>query len=150
MMAPQTVLELIDIGGTRITNEELRAVYRVIAKLSDYIWSVAPTPDAVVLPLLCIADTTELDFNGQDMAGLGPLSFESQRGMYLHPTYAWAHAPPAQDTPRSPLGVPSHGYWRCLRCPPPFTWQAECGFWRRSRAAAARCSNGAAHSSQAD
>ena len=38
--------------------------------------------------VLCIADTTELDFNGQDMEGLGPLSFEAQRGMYLHPTYA--------------------------------------------------------------
>jgi hypothetical protein len=36
--------------------------------------------------VLCIADTTELDFNGQDMEGLGPLSFEAQRGMYLHPT----------------------------------------------------------------
>jgi len=48
--------------------------------------------------VLCIADTTELDFNGQDMEGLGPLSFEAQRGMYLHPTYA--------VTPdREPLGL---------------------------------------------
>ena len=31
--------------------------------------------------MLCIADATELDFNGQDMEGLGPLSFEAQRGM---------------------------------------------------------------------
>jgi hypothetical protein len=38
--------------------------------------------------VLCIADTIELDFNDQDMEGLGPLSFEAQRGMYLHPTYA--------------------------------------------------------------
>lgn len=38
--------------------------------------------------VLCIADTTELDFIGKDMEGLGPLSFEAQRGMYLHPTYA--------------------------------------------------------------
>jgi hypothetical protein len=38
--------------------------------------------------VLCIADTTKLDFNGQGMEGLGPLSFEAQRGMYLHPTYA--------------------------------------------------------------
>lgn len=36
--------------------------------------------------VLCIQDTTELDFNGQSMAGLGPLSYEAQRGMYLHPT----------------------------------------------------------------
>jgi hypothetical protein len=38
--------------------------------------------------VLCIQDTTGLDFNGQDIAGLGPLSYEAQRGMYLHPTYA--------------------------------------------------------------
>ena len=34
--------------------------------------------------VLCLQDTTELDFNGQRIAGLGPLSYESQRGMYLH------------------------------------------------------------------
>ena len=38
--------------------------------------------------LLCQQDTTELDFNGQGAFGLGPLSYEAQRGMYLHPTYA--------------------------------------------------------------
>lgn len=38
--------------------------------------------------VLCLQDTTELDFNGQDIEGLGPLSYESTRGMYLHPTYA--------------------------------------------------------------
>lgn len=38
--------------------------------------------------VLCIQDTTELDFNGQEIAGLGPLSYEAQGGMYLHPTYA--------------------------------------------------------------
>jgi len=48
--------------------------------------------------VLCLQDTTELDFNGQSIAGLGPLSYESQRGMYVHPTYA--------VTPeREPLGV---------------------------------------------
>jgi hypothetical protein len=54
--------------------------------------------------VLCIADTTELDFNGQDMEGLGPLSFEAQRGMYLHPTYA--------VTPdREPLGLLDAWMW---------------------------------------
>jgi len=49
--------------------------------------------------VLCIQDTTELNFNGQDIAGLGPLSYEAQRGMYTHVTYA--------VTPqREPLG-----YW---------------------------------------
>ena len=37
--------------------------------------------------VLCLQDTTELNFNGQQIRGLGPLSYESQRGMYLHPTY---------------------------------------------------------------
>ena len=33
--------------------------------------------------VLCLDDTTELDFNGQTIEGLGPLSYEAQRGMYL-------------------------------------------------------------------
>jgi hypothetical protein len=48
--------------------------------------------------VLCIQDTTEVDFNGQDIAGLGPLSYEAQRGLYLHPTYAVTLS-------REPLGV---------------------------------------------
>lgn len=54
--------------------------------------------------VLCIQDTTELDFNGQDIAGLGPLSYESQRGMYVHPTYAIT-------PPREPLGVIDAWMW---------------------------------------
>ena len=38
--------------------------------------------------ILCLQDTTELNFNGQQIDGLGPLCYEAQRGMYLHPTYA--------------------------------------------------------------
>jgi hypothetical protein len=38
--------------------------------------------------VLCMQDTTELDFSGQEIAGLGPLSYEARRGMYVHPTYA--------------------------------------------------------------
>lgn len=38
--------------------------------------------------MLCVQDTTELNFNGQQTEGLGPLCYEAQRGMYLHPTYA--------------------------------------------------------------
>ena len=38
--------------------------------------------------MLCLQDTTELDFNGQQARGLGPLTFEARRGMYVHPTYA--------------------------------------------------------------
>ena len=54
--------------------------------------------------VLCIQDTTELDYNGQQMEGLGPLSYEAQRGMYLHPTYV--------VTPeREPLGVINAWMW---------------------------------------
>lgn len=42
--------------------------------------------------VLCLQDTTELSFNGQDIAGLGPLSYETQRGMYVHVTYAVTHS----------------------------------------------------------
>jgi hypothetical protein len=38
--------------------------------------------------VLCLQDTTVLDFNGQKIEGLGPLSYEAQRGMFLHPTLA--------------------------------------------------------------
>lgn len=48
--------------------------------------------------VLCLQDTTELDFNGQEATGLGPLNYEARCGMYVHPTYA--------VTPdREPLGV---------------------------------------------
>lgn len=54
--------------------------------------------------VLCLQDTTELDFNGQEAVGLGPLSYEAQRGMYLHPTYV--------VTPdREPLGVIDAWMW---------------------------------------
>ena len=54
--------------------------------------------------VLCIQDTTELDFNGQEASGLGPLSYEAQRGMYVHPTYA-------VSTSREPLGVLDSWMW---------------------------------------
>lgn len=54
--------------------------------------------------VLCLQDTTELDFNGQGIVGLGRLSYAAQRGMYLHPTYA--------VTPdREPLGVIDAWMW---------------------------------------
>jgi len=54
--------------------------------------------------VLCLQDTTELDYNGQTMTGLGPLSYEAQRGLYLHPTYV--------VTPqREPLGVINAWTW---------------------------------------
>jgi len=54
--------------------------------------------------VLCLQDTTELDFNGQSIEGMGPLSYEAQRGMYLHPTYA-------VSVDREPLGVLDAWMW---------------------------------------
>ena len=54
--------------------------------------------------VLCLQDTTELDFKGQAIEALGPLSYEAQRGLYLHPTYV--------VTPdREPLGVIDAWIW---------------------------------------
>jgi hypothetical protein len=54
--------------------------------------------------VLCLQDTTKLNFNGQEIAGLEPLSYEAQRGMYVHPTYAVSLA-------REPLGVLDAWMW---------------------------------------
>lgn len=54
--------------------------------------------------VLCLQDTTELDFNGQSIEGLGKLSYEAQRGMYLHPTYA-------VSPQRLPLGILDTWMW---------------------------------------
>ncbi|MDO9168035.1 MAG: IS4 family transposase [Methylobacter sp.] len=54
--------------------------------------------------ILCLQDTTELDFNGKQTEDLGRLSYDAQRGMYLHPTLC--------VTPdRIPLGVTDAWMW---------------------------------------
>jgi hypothetical protein len=54
--------------------------------------------------VLCIQDSTELDFHGQKVTGLGPLNYEARRGMFVHPTYV--------VTPqREPLGVCDAWIW---------------------------------------
>ena len=37
--------------------------------------------------VLCLQETTELNYNGSDIEGLGPLNYETQRGLYLDPIY---------------------------------------------------------------
>lgn len=66
--------------------------------------------------VLCIADTTELNFNGQEMEGLGPLSYEAQRGMFLHVRRESRRIRcfPAEVSGRKP-GVPSPVVYRCMR-----------------------------------
>ncbi len=83
---------------------ETQAAYRFLSG-EEYDWMDILEPHrqctrARMAPhpvVLCLQDTTELDFNGQVIAGLGPLSYEPQRGMYLHPTFAVTPA-------REPLG----------------------------------------------
>ena len=55
--------------------------------------------------VLAIQDTTELDFTGKnDIEGLGPLTYQAQRGLHLHPTL--------MVTPeRVPLGVFDAWLW---------------------------------------
>lgn len=91
--------------------KETLAAYRFLGQ-EDITWNdiLQPHIDSTLIRsrsypvVLCLQDTTELDFNGQDIAGLGPLSYEAQRGMYMHPTYA--------VTPeRLPLGVLDAWMW---------------------------------------
>jgi len=55
--------------------------------------------------VLCIQDTTELDYTGKnDIEGLGTLNYENRKGFYLHPTLA--------VTPqRLPLGILDSWTW---------------------------------------
>lgn len=90
---------------------ETQAAYRFLAN-EEYDWIDILEPHrqctrarmAEHPVVLCLQDTTELDFNGQAIAGLGPLSYEAQRGMYLHPTFAVTPA-------REPLGVMDAWMW---------------------------------------
>ena len=54
--------------------------------------------------VLCIQDTTELDYSSKgDIQGLGPLNYEARQGLYLHPTLA---VTPSYVTPSSrPSGL---------------------------------------------
>jgi hypothetical protein len=90
---------------------ETQAAYRFLAG-EEYDWMDILEPHrqctrarmAQHPVVLCLQDTTELDFNDQAIAGLGPLSYEAQRGMYLHPTYAVSPT-------REPLGVLDAWMW---------------------------------------
>lgn len=54
--------------------------------------------------VLCLQDTTELEFDARQAQGLGPLSYEARKGLLVHPTYA--------VTPqREPLGLVNAWNW---------------------------------------
>lgn len=90
---------------------EVQGAYRFLAQ-EDVGWEDILTPHfacsmrrmAQHQVVLCIQDTTELDFNGQQIEGLGSLTYDAQRGMYLHPTYA-------VSVDREPLGILDAWMW---------------------------------------
>jgi len=90
---------------------ETQAAYRFLSQ-EDLSWEAIMTPHWACSEarmreqpvVLCLQDTTELDFKGRQMAGAGPLSYENQRGMYLHATYAVTPS-------REPLGVLDAWMW---------------------------------------
>jgi hypothetical protein len=81
--------------------------------------------------VLCIQDTTELDYTTKkdSIVGLGPLNYESRWGLYLHPTlaltpervplglldaYSWTRAPGSlseQKDPNRPLEAKESVRW---------------------------------------
>jgi hypothetical protein len=90
---------------------ETHAAYRFLSN-PEVSWEAILTPHwertvermSAHRVVLCIQDTTELDFNGQDIAGLGPLNYEARRGMYVHPTYV-------VSPEREPLGLLDGWMW---------------------------------------
>lgn len=90
---------------------ETKAAYRLLAQdkigwedILEPHWARTQERMRAEPVVLCLQDTTELDFNGQTIEGLGPLSYEAQRGMYLHATLA-------VTTDRIPLGVLDAWMW---------------------------------------
>ena len=104
------------IPGTCPDEAETQGVYRFFDQASDgkrsLGWQdildphIAQTEARMRQPpaVLCLQDSTELDFNGQGINGLGPRFYEAQRGLSLHPTDV--------VTPeREPLGITDAGRW---------------------------------------
>lgn len=90
---------------------ETKAAYRLLAQdkigwedILEPHWAQTQERMRAEPVVLCLQDTTELDFNGQTIDGLGPLSYEAQRGMYLHATLA-------VSPQRVPLGVLDAWMW---------------------------------------
>lgn len=90
---------------------EVAAAYRFIKNTSVGFWQImephvrCTEQRMKACPVvLCLQDTTSLDFNGQDIDGLGPLQYEPQRGLLLHPTYVVTPA-------REPLGLIDSWHW---------------------------------------
>ncbi|MFO1371528.1 MAG: IS4 family transposase [Candidatus Competibacteraceae bacterium] len=105
---------------------EPRAAYRLLAH-EEVDWAAVLTPhwECSVERMrghpvvLCVQDSTELDYTTQPgIAGLGPLRYLRQHGLYVHPTLA--------VTPEGvPLGVLDAWFWTRDRA----TWGEERRSW---------------------
>src|SRR5512134_3490637 len=75
---------------------ETQAAYRLLAnEVVEWERVLAPHWDCSIermrchAVVLCVQDSTELDYTAQPgIAGLGPLSYLRQHGLYVHPTLA--------------------------------------------------------------
>jgi hypothetical protein len=86
--------------------------------------------------VLCIQDTTELDFNGQEIEGLGPLNYEARHGMFAHPTCA---GEPGREPlgmldawmrhPRRPARRKAGAGWRATSVSPSRRWKCRAPGW---------------------
>jgi hypothetical protein len=68
---------------------ETQAEYRFLVQESDILQPHITCTKEHMRTLdiiLCLHGATGLNFNGQEIAGLGPLSYEAQRGMYAPQT----------------------------------------------------------------
>jgi len=88
--------------------------------------------------VLCIQDTTELDYTGKnDIQGLGRLNYEHRRGLYLHPTLAvtperlplgildsWSWTRPFQDAQKESIRS-LEGYQRLCEAQQ-YVWEQAC------------------------
>ena len=68
-------------GAVRRLAQQVQAVLR---KHPDSLQQRTEQRMAAHPVVLCLQGTSELDVNGQRAFGLGPLSDEAKRGMYLH------------------------------------------------------------------
>jgi len=76
--------------------DETRAAYRLFdhdnvtaQQVLEPHYQASQTRMTAHRQVLCIQDTTELDYTGKsDIEGLGPLNYENRHGLYLHPTIA--------------------------------------------------------------
>ncbi|GGB55391.1 IS4 family transposase [Oceanisphaera marina] len=89
---------------------ETKATYRLLEQDIGWDCLLQPHWDSTLAraaehnTVLCLQDTTELDFNGRKAEGLGKLNYDARRGMYLHPTL--------MVTPeRLPLGITDAWMW---------------------------------------